>query len=191
MKEIVEFLGNSLPALKEVHIEPLWLCGRCHTSGEMAPKPEDFIHHFSEATHAARELGLSLKYSGARLHTITNRFCGAPGEGFSVLPGGAVTSCYEVCDSEDPRAELYHYGRYNPDSKKFEFDQNKIARLRNLSVENIAFCNDCFCKWHCAGDCLSKALTEYSPDGHKGSIRCLINRELTLLQIKDMINTIQ
>ncbi len=191
MKEIVEFLGNSLPALREIHIEPLWLCGRCLTTGETPPSPEDFIVNFRQATEAAKELGLSIKYSGARLHTITNRFCGAPGEGFSVLPGGAVTSCYEVCESDDPRAELFHYGKYNYDTKKFEFDQNKINRLRKLSVENIAFCKDCFCKWHCAGDCLSKALSTFSTDGHNGSVRCTINRELTLYQIKDMIEAIQ
>lgn len=187
MAEIVRFLGENLYALDQIHIEPLWYCGRCRTSGMNAPQPQSFIKGYNEAIEAARELQIDLKYSGARLDSITNKFCAAPGEGFSVAPGGIVTSCYEVLRADDPRAGLFHYGKFDPQSGIYKIDTQKIERLRKLSVENLAFCEDCFCKWHCAGDCISKALKSPSPEGHEGSSRCEINRQLTLMQIMDVI----
>jgi len=186
MAETVEFLGGSLPALKHVHIEPLWLCGRCHTSGETPPEPELFVSSYLEAEKTARDLGINLTYSGARLDTLSNRFCGAPGEGFSVIPGGSVTSCFEVCDVRDPRSELFHYGHFDPAAGRYHLDQEKIRKLRSFSVDNLTFCSDCFCKWHCAGDCIAKALQDFTPQGHAGSTRCGINRQITLAQIRTM-----
>jgi uncharacterized protein len=186
MAETVEFLGSNLPSLKHIHIEPLWLCGRCHTSGEVPPEPELFISSYLEAEKLAMDLGIQLTYSGARLDTLSNRFCGAPGEGFSVIPGGNVTSCFEVCDVQDPRSELFHYGHFDQAAGRYHFDQDKIQKLRGFSVDNLAFCSDCFCKWHCAGDCIAKALQNFTPQGHAGSTRCGINRQITLAQIRSM-----
>jgi uncharacterized protein len=188
MAETIEFLGTNLPALKQVHIEPLWMCGRCHTSGEIPPEPQVYVSSYLEAEKTAKELGINLTYSGARLDTLSNRFCGAPGEGFSVIPGGSVTSCFEVCEVTDPRSELFHYGTFDHATGRYVFDQEKIQKLRKFSVDNIAFCSDCFVKWHCAGDCLAKALKDFTPQGHAGSNRCGINREITLAQIRAMFD---
>lgn len=58
-----------------------------------------------------------------------------------------------------------------------------LAGLRRLSVEHKPFCQGCFAKWHCAGDCHHRTLSS-SPKGvFRGSERCHITRELT----KDLI----
>lgn len=184
LNDIVRFIHNQCPQLDQVHVEPVWQCGRCKTTGERPPSEEQFIAIFSEAYDLAQTLGFSLFYSGARLDILTNKFCAVPGDGFSVTPEGIVSSCFEVTNPSDPRSELFHYGQYNTDHSGFTINQERLARLRRLRVENIEHCSDCFCKWHCAGDCLAKALTGVNPEDHSGSPRCNLNRAITRLQIK-------
>lgn len=183
LSEIVGFIHEQCPQLDQLHVEPVWQCGRCQMTGEHPPSEEQFIAYFAEAYKLAHDLGFSLFYSGARLDVLTNKFCAAPGDGFSVTPEGVVSSCFEVTDPADPRAELFHYGHYDKERREFTIDRERVTRLRRLRVENILHCHDCFCKWHCAGDCLAKALPGMSPDDHVGSPRCHLNREITRLQL--------
>jgi len=184
LNDIVRFIHNQCPQLDQVHVEPVWQCGRCKTTGERPPSEKEFIESFSEAYDLAQSLGFSLFYSGARLDVLTNKFCAAPGDGFSITPEGIISSCFEVTDPSDPRSELFHYGQYDMDSGKFKINQERVSRLRQLRVENIEHCSDCFCKWHCAGDCLAKSLPGLTPQDHHGSPRCNLNRAITRLQIK-------
>ena len=184
LDDIVRFIHQQCPQLDQVHVEPVWQCGRCQTTGERPPSQAQFIALFAEACALAQDLGFSLFYSGARLDVLTNKFCAAPGDGFSVTPEGLISSCFEVADPADPRAELFHYGRYDRIRREFTIDLERVDRLRRLRVENIRHCRDCFCKWHCAGDCLAKALPGKTPDDHQGSPRCNLNREITRQQIR-------
>ena len=187
LQKIVRFFHDECPHLDQLHVEPVWQCGRCQTTGERPPDDDQFISDFVEAYELAAELGFKLFYSGARLDVLTNRFCAAAGDGFSVTPEGIVSSCFEVSDPADPRSELYHYGQYDKTSKQFIIDRSKVDRLRNLCVENLPHCQDCFCKWHCAGDCLAKALRGMTPADHSGSSRCQLNRVITLKQLDRMV----
>lgn len=186
MEEIVERFHEEFN-LAYLHMEPAWQCGRCFTSGEKAPPDEDFIANFRKAAAKGGELGIDVHYSGARPDVLTSKFCAAPGDGFNVLPEGLVTSCFEVMTADDPRAAIFHYGNYEPGSGSFVFDKQRIAALQNLSVEHLPFCGDCFCKWHCAGDCLAKVFAHSGSAVHQGSIRCKLNRELTLAKLDEMV----
>lgn len=186
MTEIVEGLRSEFD-FAYLHLEPVWQCGRCVTTGERSPKDRDFIANFTRAAARGRELGVAVTYSGARLGVLTSKFCAAPGDGFSVLPEGTVTSCFEITDTADPRADVFHYGGYDPASRTFKFDDERIAALRQLSVEHIPYCRDCFCKWHCAGDCLAKVFQKSGSTTHNGSQRCGLNRALTLAHLDELV----
>lgn len=173
--------------INDLHMEPAWCCGRCLTTDEAPPSDAEFIARFSEAVDVGRRLGVHVHYSGARLDMLTSKFCAAPGDGFSVLPEGVATSCYEITELADPRAEIFHYGRYDAENQTFVFDRGRIAALRRLSVENLPFCRDCFCRWHCAGDCLAKVFTSSGSTQHEGSLRCDLNRALTLAQLDAVV----
>jgi len=188
MAEIVEWFKSEFN-ITFLHLEPVWLCGRCLTTGEEAPSDEDFIKYYSQAMEEAEQLGVNLVYSGLRLDSLLSKFCAAAGDGFNVLPDGIVTSCYEITESANPKAELFHYGRYDFDRKEFVFDMDKIKRLQKYSVENIPFCQDCFCKWHCAGDCISKVFDVSKSFQHEGSPRCTLNRQLTIMQLEKLISS--
>ena len=182
LDKIVEFFASTCRA-KRIHFEPTFNCGRCLTTGIGSPSPESFIENYRKAEEVANHAGISIFYSGARLDTITNAFCKAAGSSFCVTPDGDVTSCYEVCTRDDPRSETFFYGKYDGEKKEFVFSEVKLDYLRRRTVDNIGFCKDCFCKYHCAGDCLAKASDGKDLMTIKNTTRCKINQSLTLDQI--------
>jgi uncharacterized protein len=186
LPEIAEWFSKELK-IKYLHIEPVWLCGRCLTTGEEVPEDDDFIKNFLEAQEITEKAGISLLYSGLRYDALLSKFCGAAGNGFNVLPDGIVTSCYEITEADNPKAELFHYGRYDAASGQFVFDKVKLARLQQYAVEKIPYCRDCFCKWHCAGDCISKVFDLSGDFTNQGSPRCKLNRKLTLIQLNKLL----
>lgn len=186
MTEIVERLSEAF-RFDSIQLEPAWLCGRCLTTGETPPEDARFVEEYLRAADRGRELGIAVSYSGARVDTLTSRFCAAPGDGFSVLPEGVATSCFEITDLDDPRAAIFHYGGFDTSSGSFRFDAERLRALRTLSVEGLPFCGDCFCKWHCAGDCLAKALERSGTNVHAGSPRCGINRSLMRAELERIV----
>ncbi len=185
MREVVEWLAGEF-RLAYLHMEPVWLCGRCARTGERPPADAEFVARFLDAAERGAELGLPVLYSGARLDALCSKFCAAPGDGFNVLPEGIVTSCYEITEADDPRARIFHYGRYEAGAGRFVFDEQRLGALRGYSVEHLEHCADCFCRWHCAGDCLARAL-EGGGAVHAGSPRCGLNRTLTRAHLERLV----
>jgi len=167
-------------------IEPLYVCGRCITSGCKPPPLDDFTKVMMDVIDLGKELEVNIQYSGNRLENLISRFCGAHGSNFFIAPKGYVTACLEVSDLNDPRAGFFIYGKYDEDKNDFVFDNNIYKRLAASQVQSFRTCSDCFAKWHCAGDCIAKApdLTRVSDE--RNHYRCTLNK--TLLR-RNLINT--
>jgi uncharacterized protein len=187
LEEIVDFVQSNFKNCRHLHLEPAWECGRCLTTGEQSPDVDLFVEKYLRAAEKLRSGGMRLVFSGERHNLLTNSFCAVSTGGFTVTTDGNVTACYEVCNLSDQRSNKYFYGHYQPDQNVFRFDEEKLKILRGLKVENMPYCQDCFCKWHCAGDCAAKVLGTNSPDMHRGSERCRITRALTLEQVRKVM----
>jgi uncharacterized protein len=94
-----------------------------------------------------------------------------------VLQGGEISTCFEVHNLEHPLAADFIFGRIV--NGKAVIDEEKWRKVVSRSIENIPYCEDCFCKYHCAGDCLSKTFKVTGDSRFKPSPRCKVNRELT------------
>lgn len=114
---------------------------------------------------------------------LDTRFCGAAGSNFFVTPRGDVTACVEVSRRDDPRAEVFMYGRYDASSGKFAFDNEKFQQLVRLRVQEFDSCRDCFARWHCCGDCLAKAPAVSKIKEQRNLYRCRINQAFTKHQL--------
>lgn len=188
-KQSVTEMGNLTYYLAEnsrcrqIHFEPVFNCGRCFHSGADGPSAAEFIEGFKSSCAAATKRPIEVLYSGARFYTLTDKFCHAAGESFCVTPTGDVTSCYEVITSEDPRSDIFFYGAYDAPTGEFKIFDKKLKRLRERTVAKIEYCQNCFCKYHCAGDCLTRATDGVHLTNIMDTARCRINQDLTLDQI--------
>ena len=167
-----------------IQVEPVYRMGRGRdrASAETAA----FIAAFRAARRTSGKAARLLRFSGARLGTVTNRFCGVANDNFCVSPGGNISACYEVADERQPWAERFFYGRPAAAESGYDFDERVYTELRAQTVDRREYCRDCFAKWQCAGDCFHKSLdagaTEFA-----GAGRCEIVRELTKDQILEKI----
>ncbi len=186
LEEIVDFFCRSF-ACRNIKLEPMFDRGRSVRTGIRPPTAAAFVRHFRKARKAAKAAGRELIYSGARLDAVTCVFCQASGESCAVTPEGRVTSCYEVLAPDDPLAEVFFYGRFDPKSGRFAIEEKKRKALYGLNLMNKPECGGCFCKWNCAGDCPVKSIHASSLARPSEPDRCRINRELTRDQIVESL----
>ncbi len=182
MGEFTKFIANNTD-VKYVNFEPVCFTGRAtnHECFKDSIIPR-FINKFRETKEKGVDLVVDVAYSAARTDGIRSNFCGAYGNNlnFCVSTDGLVSSCYEVLDMSDIRSELFIYGRYNFDTHKFVFHEEVLERLITLNVNHMKRCTDCYAKWNCGGDCISKV----SKDGIDRILndepieRCAANRAL-------------
>jgi uncharacterized protein len=164
-------------ACQSFQVEPAFDYGRAHTDALALSQLEDFAVAFMEAFEIAEAYGRNLYYSGARPWTITNMFCQAPERALVVEPGGAITACYEVFSETHQLANSFVYGNVSASGAEVDFIRRN--RLLTQIQERRDLCENCFCYWHCAGDCPAKTFTPEG-DGHLlFGARCDLNRMIT------------
>lgn len=164
-------------AAASMKLEPVFAAGRAARGAVAPPTAKRFVEAFLEARAVAHRLGRELHYSGLRLDTRTSHFCTAVSSSFCVTPAGDVTSCYEVSRAEDPRSEVFFFGAWDPQRQAFDIDQARRRQMLRLAVDFSPACRDCFCRWHCAGDCPAKSVWD-GPAREPDPVRCSITRQL-------------
>lgn len=167
---------------RRIQIEPVYDIGRGADAG-LHVDADAFIGGFRRCRALANSRGVDLAFSSARIEVVTNRFCRAYGEGFSLTPAGAVTGCYEVYDQDADFADDVIFGRYDEAADAYIFDPKKLGALRDHTVEKQSWCDGCFARWHCAGDCPNKVRHASVNGEFCGTPSCQITRALVQDQI--------
>lgn len=175
LPETIVFLTTHTKT-RHIQAEPAFPRGRGKGLDIDASTADDFIEQFKSAYEIAVSRGVQFIYSGAMLDALSLMLCRAPREALIVLPTGDVSTCFEVHSKEHPLSQQLLIGRIG---ERLEIDKDKWKMIAFRTVEKISFCEDCFCKFHCAGDCLGKTFDCRSSNLFKPSIRCKINQELT------------
>jgi uncharacterized protein len=187
LREMAAFVKENYPKCNLLHFEPVFEVGRALSNKVATPDPKTFVSEYIKAQKELAGTGIRLVYSGERANTFCQCFCSVCSNGFTVTAEGNVTSCYEVCTYKDARASRYIYGHFDESCGEFLYDSKVMDDLLKLQVKNIPFCRDCFCKWHCGGDCAAKLLGSNPTESHAGSERCVITRALIYRQILQRI----
>lgn len=186
MAESVAFICREFKT-PHIQLEPVAGSGRARENDLTTPDPHEFVTQFRRARTVARRHGRELKYSGARFGTVTNAFCQVSDDLLAVTPEGWLSSCYEVGQTDDPRAGTFLYGRLNAERGDLDLDMTKVIRLRTLTVEHKKPCDTCYCRWSCGGECSAKLALAGDAWDTSGNPRCTINRALTLDQMKEYL----
>jgi uncharacterized protein len=138
---------------------------------------EAFILAFKEAFDIAAKAGRRLIYSGARPWLLTQSFCLAPYSLLIVTPSGMLVGCFEATDEEYPLFEAAQVGRM--DGTRVVVNHESRNAMHSNLAQRRADCRECFCYWHCAGDCFSRVFAPGVYGIPKSSPRCAMNREIT------------
>lgn len=183
LEDSVRFISERFRPTR-IQAEPAYQLGRWRE----APTAEtaQFIEAFRSARAVAAQHGFELQYSAARVGALSNHFCGVTQDSFCLTADGNVSGCYETFLEEAEWAHRFFYGQPGDDCG-YRFALPVLNQLRQQSVENRAFCQGCFAKWTCSGDCYHKALTVNGDQEFAGSDRCHITRELTVDQVLEKI----
>jgi uncharacterized protein len=162
---------------QSIQVEPAFNTDRGEYREPTQAEAEAFVEAFLEAFEIAGRARRQLIFSGARPWLVTHSFCRAPYTVLIVNPAGALVGCFEVTDEAHPLAAMARIGSIDGDG--VVLDKGSRAAFHETLAQRRSACRDCFCYWHCAGDCFSRALApqDISPPG--ASPRCFMNREIT------------
>ncbi|HYF30058.1 MAG TPA: radical SAM protein [Chitinophagaceae bacterium] len=181
----IEFICSHFNPVR-IQVEPAYQMGRWRT----APSAETaaFIESYRIAQSVAGRYGKEISFSAARVGSLSNHFCGITQDSFCLTTDGQVSACYETFMAENEWSKVFFYGKPDPHSNGYQFNIPVLNNLRGQAVQHRGFCNGCFAKWTCGGDCYHKSLTVNGQEEFQGSDRCHIIRELTKDQLLQKIH---
>ena len=163
---------------KGIQVEPAFNSQRGKHTLPSEDQAHQFISAFLNAYDISRQYQRSFRYSAARITNPVRTFCTAPYNTLIVNPQNEVVGCYEITDHDHELMPLLKYGHIN--SSGLHLIKGKREALLKIIDKNREKCRDCFCYWHCAGDCFARTLTRNDNGSYKKQTqRCLINQILT------------
>lgn len=179
MPHIVEFFHKEFGNQYHLVFEPLVPLGRAPENNALisGPSQEEFVKYYIQAKEVGERLGIAIRTSAANHKRLVTSFCGAMSiPSFTVTTKGIVTTCERDSDGDD-----YWYGRFSPETQGFVFNEERMACNKGL-LEMPEKCKDCFCKWHCAGDCPDVRTVNYD--------RCYVNKALIQYELEKTLDEI-
>ena len=174
LPEDVRFLCEQT-GCKNIQAEPAFYAVRGAHGTAYREQGQHFAEAFLESWQIAMDHGRLLYYSGARPEGVTSYFCSAPlGGSLTVNPLGQVTGCYETTGRGGQCGGVFGHA----DENGIVIDEETRYQQMSEILHRRDRCTDCFCYYHCAGDCFTRGLPAES--GEWPYNRCEINRQITL-----------
>lgn len=180
--DIAEHISNAYPGCRWVQFEPVWNTGRFSGAVDKEFDHDLFAEEFIRADKLYGDR-IHPVYATADIDNLRICHCEASNDQMILTAQGLISACYEVYDRSDPRSDVFVYGRYEEKSDSFIFNEKKRISLHDLNIYNRPYCKDCFCKYHCAGDCSAKLCSGSGMNSFNGSERCNITRKITAYMI--------
>lgn len=172
LDESIDFIAREFKP-KKINLEPVSICGGCKKDEHYDPGVE-FVKEFLKIWEKYNKNGIF--YSNSNIFKLKFNFCGACGFNFIITPEGYVSTCFEVESPDDALGDILLVGKFNGEG--FSISQDKIDYLKSRNLENLPYCSDCFVKYSCAGDCLTRVYRDNHDIFKTGHSRCCTNREI-------------
>jgi len=182
LRSNIEFLCTQTEC-RSFQVEAVYNQGRAEGSGLTIDDINSFVDIYLDASRYAGEQGKNLHYSAARPHLITNTFCAATTKALIVTADGELTACYEVFDHSHLLADDFIIGKMDLHDGIVLYPGKRTNLITKIK-ENRDTCKDCFCYFHCAGDCPPKAFLAHL---NNDQFRCSVTRAITREMIIDKI----
>ena len=168
---------------RTIQIEPTFTSIRGHYADIDLDFAEAFSEAFMEAWRVGRDAGISVYYSGARPWVVSSAFCMAPLRALVATPGGRLTTCFEVFDGDAPEADAFAVGRVV--DGRVEHDRDALSRFLSDQETRRSACEECFCYWHCCGDCATRQRVSEAGLGGRCHVTQTVTREMLAAFIEE------
>jgi radical SAM protein with 4Fe4S-binding SPASM domain len=144
LSETVAFMAKRYPEIRYIRMEPVF-----EASTDLAAIFKSFVPGFLAARKLGKSANIAVNCSFSKnLARRKARFC--DGE-FCVTPDGTIVSCHRVISPDEKWFDVFKYGKVT--GQRVEVDSEAFARRAFLSRSDENDCDDCFARWHCAGNC--------------------------------------
>jgi radical SAM protein with 4Fe4S-binding SPASM domain len=134
-----------------VCFEPLTESELSLEAGMLPPDPVTFAQQFHAAACHLRQYGIEAVYSAASIESLAVTFCPVGKDALIITPEGQVNACYLLQSDWEAAGLDMRLGHL--DGAQFEISQAAVDRVREHHVDNKPRCENCFCRYHCAGGC--------------------------------------
>jgi uncharacterized protein len=145
------------------------------------PDPWKFARYFAEATQILEPFGIRVVNSTVELGNPQISCCPVGRDAIIVSPDGDIDACYLLEKDWLAQGMNMRFGKIEldvPNESALNFDAEVLASLRQRNVYNRALCQDCFCRYSCAGGCHVNHITSAAPGNYDDL--CIYTRLITI-----------
>jgi uncharacterized protein len=185
LKDFIRYIGSHLKT-KKVHLGPMVQAGRGTDSILQPPDLANDHIYFQEVLDEAQAYGIKVSIPGTDLHSIRYAYCGASTMNCFITYEGLISTCLESYDYNHPKGSSFIIGKINQDNS-IEINTDKLGSLQKRTVFNLAHCKNCFLKYNCAGDCITRVNDDEDiTTGSTSSDRCIFKKNIAKYKMKTM-----
>ncbi len=151
MVESAKYLADL--GVEHLQIEPARIHGRAARNNIKAVTTKEFIDNFFTAVRVVAKTNCKISnLAFANLYTPSDCFCGKVGsKKIMVNWDGKLSKCIENVDNPE---SYFQVGTVK--NKRVNLNQKRFNQIRNLSVNSMPKCQDCFAKYICGGGCFHR-----------------------------------
>ena len=150
MEEMVAFMTDRFPAVKNMVFEPVVSDEVFTTAAQLHDFYEKYLNYFFKAKNMASLQG---RYVTCRIYKNVDSLLerGCPSK-FTLTPQGDISICYCKSSPKEKKFAERTYGTVKCNT--VELNEDKFNRIHQINVHSFKKCADCFAKWHCGGGCM-------------------------------------
>ncbi len=181
MPQMMQRVIERYPFIAQYTMEPVTSVDLFANATELRTFYDSFFQNYQLCKQIAREANINLRFTfDDALSDITIRHC--PGK-FAITPQGTISVCHLVSSPKEERYTDCIYGEIT-DQGTVVINQQKFDELYARNVFAYADCAQCFAKFICGGECLTRRST-YPKDFMEEV--CRFNRKCILQLLRDNI----
>lgn len=171
MEDMVKSVVDKYPFIVQYTIEPVTGASVFKSRGELRQFYNDFYCGYIASKRIAEINGLNLRFTfDDALRGTVVRHC--PGK-FCLTPHGDISVCHLVSSPKETRYDNCVYGRVG-DNGDVSIDVEKFNCLYGKNIFAYSRCQDCFAKWSCGGECMTR--NDTYPEDYMEEV-CCFNRK--------------
>ena len=152
MQEMVKTVGENYPFVAQYTMEPVTSVDLFDSAEKLEIFYDTFYNEYLKSKEIADKNGVPLRFTfDDDFRDVTVRHC--PGK-FCITPQGEISVCHLVSSPKETRYNDCVYGVVEDSGVKI--DKEHFNRLYSVNLFSYERCNDCFAKYCCGGECMTR-----------------------------------